>query len=267
MKWLELAQNLPTNKTTRSDCPENCGNGGTLIINHKSDCYTAYCFRCGYQGYEGKGKQNLKELARIRELNEQAETIELTLELPDDYTTEIPLHGRLWLYGGGLTESVWRENRIGYSPSLDRVILPVYDNESNLIWYQCRALLKGQKPKYLQPSRNRDRVVFHKRPDKGTNERAVVVEDVLSAIRVGRHIPTYSLLGTKITSGQASMLAEYNKITTWLDPDRAGRHGAYKIRKTLGLLTEVDNIVTEKDPKELSDKQIKELLWHGNTTH
>ena len=260
MKWLEIAQNLPTNKHTRSDCPEECGSGNTLIVNHKPQGYSAYCFRCGYQAFEGKGQQNLQELAHIRELNEQAESIQLTLELPDDYTTEIPLHGRLWLYGGGLTESVWKDHNIGYSKKLDRVILPVYDDSGNLEWFQCRALLKGQKPKYIQPSRCRDKVMFRVSKDGEANKRVVVVEDILSAIRVGRHINTCSLLGTKITTGQATELAKYDRVTTWLDPDAAGRKGAYKIRKTLGLLTEVDNIVTDKDPKELSDKQIIELL-------
>lgn len=258
MEWLALAQELPTGQKTRSNC--ECGDGNTLIINHNAKGYSCHCFRCDFNDFVGKGTQSLAELTRIRELNEAAESIELDLELPDDFTKEIPLHGRLWLYKGGITESVWREYGIGYSASLDRVVLPVYDTKGNLEWYQCRALHKGQKPKYLQPSRSRDKVLFRVGFDGSNLQRVVIVEDILSAIRVGKHISTSSLLGTKITTGQAAELAKFSRVTTWLDPDKAGRRGAYNIRKTLGLVTDVDNIVTLSDPKELTDHQIKETL-------
>lgn len=258
MEWITLAENLPTGQKTRSNC--ECGDGKTLIINHNTNGYSCHCFRCDFSDFVGKGTQSLNELARIRKLNEEAETINLPLELPNDFSETIPLHGRLWLYKGGITESTWRRYNIGYSESLDRVILPVYDSEDNLIWYQCRALHTDQKPKYIQPSRSRDNVLFSVEKSGKDLQRVIIVEDILSAIRVGKHIPTVSLLGTKITTGQATKLAKFSQVTTWLDPDRAGRRGAYNIRKTLGLVTEVDNIVTLSDPKELTDEQIKETL-------
>jgi len=258
MEWLTLAENLPTGQKLRKDC--ECGDGKTLVINHTVKGYSRFCFRCDIDDFVGKGKQSLAELARIRELNEAAKSIKLTLELPHDFTREIPIHGRLWLYSGGITESVWREYGIGYSESIDRVVLPVYDTSNNLVWFQCRALHKGQKPKYIQPARSRDNELFQVGYSKTNLQRVVVVEDILSAIRVGKHIPTVSLLGTKITTGQAARLSEYEKVTTWLDSDRAGRRGAYTIRKTIGLVTEINNIVTIKDPKKLTDQQIREIL-------
>ena len=136
--------------------------------------------------------------------------------------------------------------------------MPIYNDTGNLIWYQCRALLKGQKPKYIQPAKERDKVMFIQ--NKMLKERIVIVEDILSAVRVGKHIAAASLLGTKITTAQANELAEYSNVTLWLDSDKAGRKGSYKIKKTLSLLTNVDSIVTEEDPKELTDERIKELL-------
>tara|TARA_R110000822_G_scaffold46604_2_gene123971 strand:+ start:6794 stop:7576 length:783 start_codon:yes stop_codon:yes gene_type:complete len=259
MEWHTLAENLPTGHKTRSNCTE-CGDGKTLIINHNATSYSCHCFRCDFNDFVGKGKQSLAELSRIDELNKAAKTIQLPLELPHDFTTEIPLSGRLWLYGGGIAESTYKEHGLGYSKSLDRVVLPVWDANRNLEWFQCRSLHKGQKPKYIQPARSRDRVMFRVGFDRETVQRVVIVEDILSAIRVGKHVPTASLLGTKITTGQATELSRFSRVTTWLDPDKAGREGAYNIRKTLGLITEVDNIVTLKDPKELSDQQIIEEL-------
>lgn len=258
--WLEIAQQLPLNGKTDTVCPENCGSGEKLSVNHSVKSYWCNCYRCGFSDQHWKGQQTLTELKRIQDLNDAAAQIQLSLELPHDYTTEIPLHGRMWLYKAGITEPVWSSYSIGYSESLDRVVLPVYDTEGNLIWYQCRALHAGQKPKYLQPARDRSAVMFHIQRDGEHLQRVVVVEDILSAIRVGKHVSACSLLGTKITTAQAAELGKYPEVTTWLDSDRAGRSGAYKIRKTLGLITEVSNILTEKDPKELSNREIKQCL-------
>ena len=266
-KWLQIARDLPLNGQVQTKCPENCGSGEKLSVTHSHKSYWCNCYRCGYTASEWKGKQTLADLARIRELNETANKLELTLDLPNDFTTEIPRQGRDWLHQAGITEQVWRKYRFGYSEYLERVVLPVYDDEDNLIWFQCRALQAGQKPKYLQPARERGKVMFQVRRDTKTNGRVVVVEDILSAIRVGKHENTASLLGTKITTSQAAELGKSSQVITWLDSDGAGRKGSYSIRKTLSLITEVKNIVTKLDPKELSDKDIRRELNDTQTSN
>ena len=260
MNWISIAKDLPLHGKTQTTCPENCGSGEKLSVNHSIKSYWCNCYRCGYTDSEFKGKQTLTELTRIQQLNEAAESLELTLELPSDFTQELPRHARAWLFKAGITETTWRAYNIGYSKTLDRVVLPVYDTKGSLEWYQCRALQQGQKPKYLQPSRDRSKIMFRSKGVGNDLSRAVIVEDILSAVRVGAFVDTYSLLGTKITTEQAAGLRQYKKIITWLDPDKAGRVGAYNIRKTLGLITDVGNISTELDPKELSNKEIKEKL-------
>jgi predicted RNA-binding Zn-ribbon protein involved in translation (DUF1610 family) len=261
MTWLEIAQNLPLGQKVRYDCPE-CGldtNTNAAIVNHTVKYYSLYCNACGFNPISSKGIQTLAEIARIKELNELAEKPLTKLELPDDYTQEIPQHARLWLLRAGITESVWRRYKVGYSKSLERVVLPVRDNKSSLIWYQCRALLEGQKPKYIQPSRYKGDVLFRS-VRKGTGESLViVVEDILSAIRVGESFQAVSILGTKLTTEQASVLGRHT-IGVWLDPDRAGVKGSRTIRRTLGLVTDVFDIQSEVDPKHLSNKVIKELV-------
>ena len=264
MSWIQKAENLPQGHKTRGDCPEACGDGGSLSIVNDSKRLWCSCFRCGFTDQHDKGKQTLGELQRIRELNEQALKEQLTLELPSDYTEDIPLIGRLWLYKAGITESVWRRYRLGFSELLQRVILPVFDSTGKCIWYQCRALHKGQTPKYLQPARDRSKIMFTGRCS-GKYERAVIAEDILSAIRLSKHTDSYSLLGTKITTAQAAILSKYKKVTTWLDSDAAGRTGSYKIRATLSLVTNVSDIVTDKDPKMLSDAEIIECLERHKT--
>jgi hypothetical protein len=259
MDWLGLAKTLPTGQKARADC--ECGSGKTLIVNHFGKKYSAYCFRCGFDKYQIKGISTLEELKKLRELNERTALLSFTkLELPDDFTTDIPLDGRLWLYSGGLTHATWQKYGIGFSPSLQRVVLPVYSKRGTLVWYQMRAILDGQEPKYIQPDRPRGNVMFTAGHARGGLQRAIVVEDILSAIRVGELVPAYSLLGTKITTEQAALLGSYERVTTWMDDDRAGRDGAYSIRKCLSLVTSVDNIRTDDDPKRLSIQQIEEQL-------
>tara|TARA_R110002020_G_scaffold36419_2_gene109500 strand:+ start:4629 stop:5420 length:792 start_codon:yes stop_codon:yes gene_type:complete len=256
--WLTIAQTLPTNQSQRANC--ECGSGNTLIINHNPKCYSAHCFRCDRNEYHDKGIQTLEQLAELRKLNEEAQNYKpAEVTLPEDFTTEIPLEGRLWLYEGGLTPTTWKAHGIGYSPKLKRVVLPVY-NEGKLVWLQCRSLIKGQKPKYLQPSLERSTITFHHAPEGADKSVAVVVEDILSAIRVGKFVPTYSLLGTKITDGQVNQLAQHDKVITWMDNDTAGKSGSRAIRRSVGLLADVANILTETDPKTLSDQRIKEEL-------
>ena len=260
MTWLEIAQELPLYGKTDTECPENCGSGKKLSVNHDAKHYWCNCYRCGFSDRVWKGKQTLEQLRHMRELNEQARTMQLPLELPDDFTLDIPRAGRIWLFKAGLTEETYRRHGIGYSESLQRVVLPIYDHTGNLIWYQCRAIHFGQEPKYIQPARDRSEVMLEVGCSESSLQRVVVVEDILSAYRVGKHTPTVSLLGTKISTAQAARLSRYANVTTWLDPDTAGRKGAYSIRRTMGLVAEVSNITTDKDPKELTDSEIKQCL-------
>lgn len=270
MTWLEIAKNLPVGQTTRHDCPQ-CGLGtGTnaAIVNHNLKYYSVHCYACDCNLYESKGVMTLEERQRIKELDNDAlqQSQNRTITLPTDTTynpTEFSREARKWLFAGGLTPSVWKRYRIGYSPRLERVVLPIYDDNDNLVWYQLRAILKGQKPKYIQPSADKSRIIY----TAGIQERSsrtIIVEDIMSAIRVGEagrgKWTATSFLGTKISTGQATITCKYDRCTIWLDNDRAGREGAKSIKRSLSMLCEVDQVRSELDPKMYSNKQIQELL-------
>lgn len=257
MQWLETAKTLAVSRKTRIDC--DCGDGKTGIVNHEPHGYSFFCFRCGEKFFESKGKQTLAELAYIKQLNEEATNEHYTIELPADLSDELPLAGRLWLYRAGITPTTWKQYGFGYSEKMQRVVMPVYDERNQLVWWQARAVHDGQEPKYLNPTGDRSRLMFW--AGKTTSRRIItVVEDILSALRVGFNTPACSMLGTKITTQQANMLCEYEHVRTWLDPDRAGKQGAYNIRKACGLVSKVSNIRTERDPKEYSNAEILEIL-------
>jgi hypothetical protein len=264
--WLDVAQKLPLGHKTRTDCPECGANTGTkaMMVSHSLKAYSGFCFACDHKPFHMKGKQTLESLAELRRLNNESlqRTEGSALKLPNDFTTAIPLEGRLWLYKSGITDKLRKQYNIGYSARLHRVVLPIYDTKGTLIWFQCRALLDGQRPKYLQPSRDKTGVVFESttRNTDATKERVVVVEDIMSAIRVGVTHKALSLLGTKADTTHVNTLSEYSEVTTWLDSDKAGRRGSATIRQAVSMLTSTSNILTSEDPKAYSDQQIKEIL-------
>jgi DNA primase len=275
MKWLEVAKNLPVGQTARHDCPD-CGEGtdtNAAIINHNIKYYSIYCHACGPVGYEQKGVLNLAERQRLKELDDDALRITKSREIkvPADTTynpTDFSREARAWLFQGGLTPTIWKKYRIGYSPRLERVVLPIYDDKGTLTWYQLRAVHKGQRPKYIQPSADKSNIRFTAGIQKDC-KRTVIVEDIMSAIRVGEagarltseHVfNATSFLGTKVSTAQATAMHKYDRCTIWLDADRAGREGAKAIKRTIGMLCTVDQVRSEEDPKHYSNKFIQELV-------
>ena len=273
--WLEIAKNLPIGQTARAECIM-CGLGTgahAAIINHNIKYYSIYCYACGPVGWEGKGTMNLAERKRLKDIDDDAirSTRTRTISLPKDtiFThTEFSREARTWLFKGGLTPTIWKKYRIGYSPRLERVVLPIYGDNNQLIWYQLRAIHKEQKPKYIQPSADKSSIIYTAGVS-GNCKRTVIVEDIMSAIRVGEagaRLPTEqsfsatSFLGTKISTAQATITSSYDRCTIWLDADKAGREGAKAIKRTLSMLCTVDQVRSDEDPKSYSNKFIQELL-------
>lgn len=261
MEWLDLAKKLPTGHSVRF---RHCGKDSAASAFNNEDGYSFYCHRCGDHNFQSVGYQNYKELLEIRKRNEEAKQVlqSSTVKLPYDFTTDIPPEGMLWLLKASITPYMAKEAGFGWTPYFKRVVLPVYMND-DLVYYQARAVLKGQDPKYLNPKVDRASILYWNRLSTGTATRVIVTEDILSARRTflaQTTCDTVSILGTKITLQQANQLAEYDRVTMWLDPDKAGRNGDMKIRRLLNLATDTDYISLDKDPKLLTNMQIQEAL-------
>jgi len=251
--WLDIAKELKRGDGVYIDC--DCGKGKTLAINHRSKGYSTFCFRCDRKDWHPKGRMSIAEITAMNKLNEEAKSFTSKIVLPKDFSLEIPLEGRLWLYTASISESLIKKYNMGYSERLKRVIIPVY-RYNKLVWFIGRAVHKLQEPKYLAPSENKDDVLFY---SGRIGKVAVVTEDILSAIRVGTTTPTISLLGTKLSTEQLGALMD-TRIILWLDSDKAGRAAAKKMERELCMVTEVCKVVTKKDPKMLTNEEIKNTL-------
>ncbi len=269
MEWLEVAKQLPLGhkRRVRHDCSEN----RDMVVGHDEIGYSAYCHRCGPVGNVKHGYRNLEELQRLRELNSIAQETQ-THELPKDFTKDIPEQQAAWLYKAGISVRRAADCGIGWSDRLHRIVIPVYSSSGDLVYWQARAVRKGQTPKYTNPPIPKTNLLYWVHPsDDGRGEsRVVVTEDILSAIRIGKHVTAASILGTKTSDSQAAQLSRYNRVDYWLDPDGAGREGARAGTQKLSLVTQSGTLgkTCEVDPKNLSDREIRvELGLPPNTRY
>ena len=268
--WVQIAKDLPVRHSTRY--VHECSITTDAIITNRGNGYTLYCFKCGHTDYRSNGIRTLTELADIRKLNELAQETQ-NIELPDDTTSNIPLEYKSWLYKASLSNHTIMEAGIGWSPSLHRIVLPLYGSDNNLQYWQGRAVIPNQVPKYINPPYDKTRLIYT--ATNGNRDRVIVTEDILSAIRVGNHLPAVSIMGTATSYYQANYLSQYARVSYWLDPDKAGRRGTRKGVQMLSTLTCVDALTSERDPKNLSNREIREVLgltkqhryiYHGAVT-
>lgn len=124
--------------------------------------------------------------------------------------------------------------------------------------------------RYLTPYIGMPKYVTIGKKDFGYNGKVIskkeiiLVEDILSAMRIGWNYPCIALRGTKLTEALLSTLCTKQNpytIITWFDDDEPGQRGAHEVLHKLSWCGfEHYNIVTPKDPKWYTDEEIKNIL-------
>lgn len=234
-----------------------------MSISHTSRGFEAYCHKCGFRGFTPLGFLSISELGKYREAAEAEKKKQAGgIRLPADFTQNIDLSGLLWLWRYGITDDEIHDFSIGWSPYLNRVILPVYDDSSSLVYWQGRAVGKGQSPKYLniKGAENASNIFTRSTGDSG---RVVIVEDILSAIKVGRVSTSLCILGARVHRDLYPRLRG-KEVHLWYDNDDAGRKAERQFKRAFGSLVRPNCIRTHKDPKEYSTRRIKEII-HGSS--
>lgn len=255
--WQEYASKLPCGSRRRI---KHCKADNSMIVSHDPKGISSYCFRCGEHSFLPHGIQSI-EAIRKREAEYRNRIQNGSISLPDDYTLDIPMHNMTWFLQYGITAELARAYSIGYSPGLDRVVLPVFE-KGELVAVQNRATDIHVKPKYLNPwGRHVSDAVFwsdeyHESPV------IVVVEDILSAIKGGQVLPFASVLGTKISDARINkIVARASHVFLWFDGDEAGQDARVRYTKELKFQgVHVWNIVTPLDPKKYTVTEIRKII-------
>lgn len=192
------------------------------------------------------------------------------LSLPRDFTTRLPDKALAWLYSHHFTDELIDKYLIGWSTKTriyrrmhrdhiefgPRVILPYYEKDE-LKFFEARSL-DGARAKYITVG---DKKTFFKSFEEPQKE-IVIVEDMLSAMRVGEICPTLSLRGTSLSNEALIKLGKMSDIFhVWLDGDSAGKKAAARIAQKLHWWGDVNMVSSSKDPKCYSDLEIKQYLY------
>lgn len=260
MDWLDLAKKLRVGGTARITCTQNCGTDHSMLVSSNEKSWTAHCFRCKHREYKSKG---LLPLSLIKQMREDKYFTKSEVKLPHDFTLNVPDSISCWYLKYGISPELAREHNIGYSYSLNRVVIPVYnymyDGDKDPIGIQARSVDPKAKPKYINKVRPDLHIPYLYDIYNRDSYYVVVVEDILSAIKVSKVHKCVSIMGTNMTHSIAAYLAKrYNHVILWFDSDKAGIDCSNKSMKLLNIHGASTRIVrTGLDPKEHSLDDIR----------
>jgi hypothetical protein len=218
------------------------------------------CWSCGYyiHGLSNNRICNFthNNLAQLEPENK--------IVLPEDVTTLLPLHCLNWLFKYEITKQEIVQNILLYSESWNQLIFPYFDVNNNLLAYQARNFNEvGHSGKKLPKWWNRGdlKEIFHILPlDCQVIPRIVLLEDIVSAIKLSRHAYAMPLFGCTIPTNRLKRLSGLTgEVVIWLDPDK--RKEALQEAKKASMFNLKSSVIfSEVDPKECSDEEIRNFL-------
>lgn len=243
---------------------EECGDTRQrLYVKRTRSGWLCHCHNCGRSTFKRSGRrrpsENVELLRTIQNITNEVKTVvPRVVCLPRDIQSIIPSKGLAWLYSYGISDEEIKRYNFCFSPNWNRLILPVYKDEE-LVYFQARTLgtPSKQNPKYLNMRGDKTHMFEVNVPGQTS---VVIVEDILSAIKVGRCTNSKALLGSYIGTALTVLAKHYNKIFIWLDDDK--RMESIKYARHLSSLTGVAVRVvnTPKDPKCYNQDQIRRIL-------
>ena len=203
-----------------------------------------YCFSCGKFNSKGFSLNKFNKITPVKICNN------ITLQ------KDIPLPALKWLLSFGLTleeiaQFSYSTERIGKYGKMACDLLILYIDTNN--YWVGRNFGKGVK--YLT-SGVKPVIKYGTNPDT-----IVLVEDIISAIKVGRQFTAIPMLGSMPPESILSYLKGYKNVYLWQDRDLAVKSlkTARNLSERLG--TRVKVIIKPLDPKEYSDNDIKSFIY------
>lgn len=234
----------------KEPCPEcrklgNDRSGDNLGVYSDGHCY---CYRCGYR----TGRRSFTQTKD----STRTPTDGTSIVLPSDVTTELPFEAKDWLKQYQLTRLDTNRNHIMWSEKYSRIVFP-YFNETELLAWQGRYIGEDKtKAKWF--SQGKIHEIIH--PLQVHQRQAVLVEDIVSAIKVSKICGAIPIFGSSVSTKQILRLKSIvDEVWFWLDPDMRGKSlKLAHISNTLGLTAHT--IFSDKDPKEHTIDYIADTL-------
>jgi len=246
-----------------------------------SDAYTlyddggTYCYSCHDPRAYSKGNSyhNLTDIVaglsldRQTKINLRAKEINPTPPLPEDSHPLVHPYGRgysieyakayQWVLSYGITDAEIDKHGFLFSDEKKLLIFPAVDKHLGLLMWQGRYFGDNKRhPKYLTRGL-KDSVVHIIGADKPGP--LVLVEDLISAIKVGRVAPAMPLWGSYLSKEMAQRLSiMWNEVYLWLDYDKREEATKQSIQHCMRL--DIKPIITSLDPKCYTEEEIENTL-------
>lgn len=217
-----------------------------------------HCFSCGHHVFPNR-------VVRRDAVNEPQNQI----TLPRDFTRDVPAMAWKWLLQYGLPYTYWKPFT-GYSPAEERLVFtvgePIRFSIGRYLGEDVGERGTGQSWVRRAPRKwwfygDGHGHVEVLEPKERCTSKVVLVEDVISAHKVGQVATAICLFGTNVHAKAISALQYLEQpVTLWLDYDQRTLLPKKINRLNAFLRHPVDFIVTEKDPKAYSLDELKEIL-------
>ena len=239
---------------------KGCSDSKALSITMEVKGYLFHCFKCNQNGYLPHEDSTFRDRKK-REAEREAYYAEKDKEgfnLPADCQQLLTQEALAWLGKGGWTHDLVYKYAVQWSPSLQRVVIPVEP-----LGYIARAVHADQVPKYL--TKGPKKVPLHWMSEPITR-RVCLTEDILSAGRVGRLYPAMAGLGTD--GWNWPLILGCKEVLIWTDNDAGGEKGRAILHKTLDWIPHIKtlDIRSAKDPKAYTLREIEYYLLKGGAT-
>jgi len=283
-------------EVNKHHCKQGKDNDRLYIKRNSDGTIVAYCHHCGLRGFHrGTDGKSLQRLVGL--IGQSSGTVEDTTErftYPVDTEFNFnkwPEEARNWPLQYGLTEEeICDVASMGWSEFYGRVILPVFNEDGELVAWQGRRIPGlTDKSKYeigwnkTKQKGDRSPTKYNTKAKEGVtkSERLCpirycgvgssysspsttlcIVEDTLSALKVSRLMDSLPLNGSSCKLRDLMHLKKYDTIIIYLDNDNNQvKSSQVRLKRALELMANNVYLIKEdRDPKELSDKELSTLF-------
>ncbi len=228
-------------------CPK-CGSRDNLARYQDGG---AFCFGCRYS-------EPPKQFAPQPTVKEE----DLSTLLPTDLTKYLPEVNQAWLKQY-LSDGEINEY-FEYSSSLKRHVYRHINEFNGAVYWEARSVKRTPEGMFTYESPKTisrgSKPFFLMGPWRSTHK-VVVVEDIVSAIKIARHAGVFPLFGSHMKPVdllKIVKIAPILNVVIWLDRDKYKE--ALSIADRMCVFKTTTVVSTDDDPKALSDDDIKELL-------
>jgi len=212
----------------------------------------SYCYSCG----------NGSSATLTGKLGKQQKEVKPIPDLPNDIDLWLAPEAMDWLHQ--YFPDVRDFPLCYWSEEERKLIFPIMDDQrKNLLAWQYRYFGFNEKhPKWVSYGINENliHVIDHRNSNTSLSS-ITLVEDLISANKVGNTTPTLCLFGSNISLKRLAMIKTlgYTEVVIWLDWDKRDYAiKAAQLAQSIGLQARV--IHTQLDPKEYSIEEIKLAL-------